>query len=156
MAGKAARTVLVAQDGALSSAALRDKAAGTCEARSRPSATIDSSPSKWSDGRTVDARGVELDELEVLERQAGAGDHGVAVARARVRARRREPRPPVPCPHRLNTMRKTEKLKRMLDRTEGGDDRVLKCYVPPVARTVLWARKRWRVPSSMHMAMTPL
>ena len=26
---------------------------------------------------------------------------------------------------------------------------------PPVARTVLWLRNRWMVPSSMHIAITP-
>jgi hypothetical protein len=62
--------------------------------------------------RTVDARGVELDELEVLERQAGAGDHGVAVAGARVRARGREPRPAVACPRGRARVRTVQKLAR--------------------------------------------
>mmetsp|Transcript_50741 Transcript_50741/g.120850 ORF Transcript_50741/g.120850 Transcript_50741/m.120850 type:complete len:295 (-) Transcript_50741:24-908(-) len=39
---------------------------------------------------------MELHELEVLERQARARDHGVAVARARVRGRGGEPRAAVP------------------------------------------------------------
>mmetsp|Transcript_10585 Transcript_10585/g.20443 ORF Transcript_10585/g.20443 Transcript_10585/m.20443 type:complete len:470 (-) Transcript_10585:482-1891(-) len=58
----------VAQDAALAARALGDQAA-----------------------RAVDARRVELHKLEVLERQSGARDHGVAVAGARVCRRGRPP-----------------------------------------------------------------
>ena len=57
----------VAQDPALAAAPLGDQAPGA-----------------------VDARRVELDELEVLQRQSRARRHRAAVARARVRRRRRE------------------------------------------------------------------
>ena len=57
----------VAQDAPLAAAPLGDQAPGA-----------------------VDPRRVELDELEVLERQPGAGGHRAAVAGARVSARRGE------------------------------------------------------------------
>eukprot|EP00964_Phaeocystis_antarctica_P063294 scaffold37967_cov57-Phaeocystis_antarctica.AAC.4 len=57
-----ALSLRVAEDAALAARALRDEAA-----------------------RAVNARGVELHELEVLQRQPRAGDHAAAVARARVR-----------------------------------------------------------------------
>ncbi len=100
---------------------------------------------------SVDTSRMELHELKILARQASTNNHTITITGASVGRCARHVSSAVALLTEMN-----EKLVKLGSKIINGHKTKMSWLLTPVARTVLWARNLWILPSSRLRAITPL